>query len=161
MPLILNGLAPIHWALGGAGIAAVTLTLLFVANRRLGISTSLEDLCSYVLPTPYFRRDAVVSGRVWRLPFAVGLVFGGFLSAVLGGGWSPTWAMGMFDGVDGALAGDNMVVATTTPAASEVKNVTAAIRVRFLACMAFSWLGWLLRRCQCPPEARLQSLSPP
>ena len=99
MPLILNGLAPIHWALGGAGIAAVTLTLLFVGNRRLGISTSLEDLCSYVLPTPYFRRDAVVSGRVWRMPFAVGLVLGGFLSAVLGGGWSPTWAMGMFDDV--------------------------------------------------------------
>jgi uncharacterized membrane protein YedE/YeeE len=101
MPLILNGLAPIHWALGGAGIAAVTLTLLFVGNRRLGISTSLEDLCSYVLPTPYFRRDAVVSGRVWRMPFAVGLVLGGFLSAVLGGGWSPTWAMGMFDDVVG------------------------------------------------------------
>ena len=61
MPLILHHLLPIHWALGGAGIAAVTLTLLFVANRRLGISTSLEDLCSFVLPTPYFRRDAVLS----------------------------------------------------------------------------------------------------
>ena len=101
MPLILNGLTPIHWALGGAGIAAVTLTLLYVANRRLGISTSLEDLCSFVLPTAYFRRDAVVSGRVWRMPFAAGLVLGGFLSAILGGGWSPTWALGMFDGVVG------------------------------------------------------------
>ena len=97
MPLILNGLAPIHWALGGAGIAAVTLTLLFVANRRLGISTSLEDFCSLVLPSPYFQRAAVVSGRTWRMPFAAGLVLGGFLSAVLGGGWWPTWALGMFD----------------------------------------------------------------
>jgi uncharacterized protein len=97
MPLILNGLTPIHWALGGAGIAAVTLTLLFVANRRLGISTSLEDLCSFVLPTPYFQRAAVVSGRTWRMPFAAGLVLGGFLSAVLGGGWSPIWALGIFD----------------------------------------------------------------
>ena len=97
MPLILNGLTPSHWALGGAGIAAVTLTLLFVANRRLGISTSLEDLCSFVLPTPYFQRAAVVSGRTWRMPFAAGLVLGGFLSAVLGGGWSPIWALGIFD----------------------------------------------------------------
>jgi hypothetical protein len=97
MPLILHGLTPIHWALAGAGIAAVTLTLLFVANRRLGISSSFEDLCSFALTTPYFQRSAVVSGRPWRLPFAAGLVFGGFLSAVLGGGWSPTWALGMFD----------------------------------------------------------------
>jgi uncharacterized membrane protein YedE/YeeE len=97
MPLILNGLTPIHWALAGAGVAAVTLTLLFVANRRLGISTSLEDLCSFVLPTPYFQREAVLSGRTWRMPFAAGLVLGGFISAVLGGGWSPAWALGMFD----------------------------------------------------------------
>ena len=52
LPLILHGLAPIHWALAGAGIAAVTLTLLFVANRRLGLSSSFEDLCSFVLPSP-------------------------------------------------------------------------------------------------------------
>jgi uncharacterized membrane protein YedE/YeeE len=97
MPLILHGLTPLHWALGGAGIAAVTLALLFLANRRLGISTSFDDLCSFALPFPYFQRAAVVSGRPCRMPFAAGLVLGGFLSAVLGGGWSPTWALGMFD----------------------------------------------------------------
>jgi uncharacterized membrane protein YedE/YeeE len=97
MPLILHGLTPIHWALGGAGIAVVTLTLLFVANRRLGISSSLEDVCSFVLPAPYFKRAAIVSGRPWHMPFAAGLVLGGFVSAILGGGWSPTWALGMFD----------------------------------------------------------------
>jgi hypothetical protein len=101
MPLILHGLTPIHWALAGAGIAGVTLTLLFVANRRLGISTSFEDLCSFALTTPYFRRPAVISGRPWRLPFAAGLVLGGFLSAVLAGGWSPVWALGMFDRIIG------------------------------------------------------------
>ena len=101
MPLILHGLTPIHWALAGAGIAGVTLTLLFVANRRLGISTSFEDLCSFALSTPYFQRAAVISGRPWRLPFATGLVLGGFLSAVLAGGWSPVWALGMFDRIIG------------------------------------------------------------
>jgi len=97
MPLILHGQTPIHWALAGAVIAAVTLTLLLVANRRLGLSTGLEDICSAVLDGPYFTRSAVTSGRPWRLPFLGGLVAGGFLSAVLGGGWSPTWALGMLD----------------------------------------------------------------
>jgi uncharacterized membrane protein YedE/YeeE len=97
MPLILHGLPPIHWALAGAIIALVTLTLLFVANRRLGVSSGLEDICSLVLEQPYFRRSAVTSGRVWRMPFLFGLLAGGFLSALLGGGWSPTWALGRLD----------------------------------------------------------------
>ncbi len=83
--------------MAGTAIAAITLVLLFVANRRLGISTGLEDVCSLVLDRPYFRRSAVVSGRPWRLPFLAGLVLGGFLSALLGGGWSPFWSLGMLD----------------------------------------------------------------
>ena len=97
MRLILHDLLPLHWALAGVGIAGVTLLLLYVANRRLGISTGFEDICSLVLPAPYFRRAAIVSGRGWRLPLLAGLVLGGFLSAVLGGGWEPTWALGVFD----------------------------------------------------------------
>ena len=101
MPLILQGLEPLHWALAGVGIAGITLALLFLANRRLGISTGLEDICSLALPGAYFRRAAVVSGREWRLPLLAGLVLGGFLSAVLAGGWEPTWALGLFDSAIG------------------------------------------------------------
>jgi uncharacterized protein len=79
------------------GIAGVTLAMLLLASRRLGISTGFEDICSLVLPAPYFQRAAVTSGRGWRLPLLAGLVIGGFLSAVLGGGWSPTWDLGIFD----------------------------------------------------------------
>ena len=86
-----------HWAIAGAGIAGVTLLLLYVGNRRLGISTGFEDVCSLVLAQPYFRRLSVTQGRAWRLPFLGGLMLGGFVSAVLGGGWQPTWALGMFD----------------------------------------------------------------
>jgi len=101
MPLLLHDLPPLHWAIAGAGIAAITLLLLFIANTRLGISSGFEDICSLVLEQPYFRRGAVLSGRTWRLPFLVGLFLGGVLSAVLGGGWHPTWALGMFDTVIG------------------------------------------------------------
>ena len=97
MPLILNNLTPLHWATAGVGVAAITLLLLFLASRRLGVSTGLEDMCSLVLPLPYFQRRSVISGRGWRLPLLAGLVLGGFLSAVLGGGWSPTWDLGLFD----------------------------------------------------------------
>ena len=99
MPLILHGLTPIHWAAAGVGIAIITLALLFIANRRLGISTGFEDVCSFVLPVAYFGRDAVRLARGWRLPFILGLLVGGFLSAALGGGWRPTWDLGMFDQV--------------------------------------------------------------
>jgi uncharacterized protein len=97
MRLILHDLPALHWALAGASIAGITLILLVVANRRLGLSTGFDDLCSLVLTQPYFQRSAITKGRPWRLPFLAGLVLGGFLSALLGGGWSPTWALGMFD----------------------------------------------------------------
>jgi len=109
MTLLLHDLTPVHWAVAGAGIAVITLALLFLANKRLGLSTGFEDICSLALPIPYFQRKAVVSGRGWRLPFLLGLLLGGFLSALVGGGWSPTLALGMFDarlglGVIGKLA---------------------------------------------------------
>src|SRR6185436_302139 len=85
MPLILHGLSPIHWAAAGAVIAVITLLLLFLANKRLGLSTGFEDVCSLVTSMPYFQRKAVVSGRGWRLPFLAGLLLGGFLSAALAG----------------------------------------------------------------------------
>lgn len=97
MTLILNGTPPMHWALAGAAIALITLTLLFVANKRLGLSTGLEDLCSLASGHPYFRQHAVISGRAWRLPFLGGLMLGGFLSAAAGAGWTPTWSLGMLD----------------------------------------------------------------
>jgi uncharacterized membrane protein YedE/YeeE len=99
--LILNDLEPMHWAAAGAGIAAVTVCLLLVLNRRLGISTGFDDICSLALGQPYFRRAAVQAGRAWRLPFLAGLVIGGALSAALGGGWAPTWSLGVFDDVIG------------------------------------------------------------
>ena len=101
MPLILTHAPPIHWAVAGAGIAAVTICLLWLANRRLGISSGFEDVCSFVFPVPYFRRSSVRSGRTWRLPFVIGLLLGGFLSAALSGGWKPTWELGMLGTVLG------------------------------------------------------------
>ena len=86
-----------HWYVAGIGVAGITLALLLLASRRLSVSSGFDDICSLVLDSSYFRRAAIVSNRSWRLPLLAGLVFGGFLSAFLGGGWEPTWALGLFD----------------------------------------------------------------
>jgi uncharacterized membrane protein YedE/YeeE len=101
MTLILTGGAPLHWAIAGAAIAVLTLALLFVANRRLGLSTGFEDVCSLVLAQPYFQRGSLRAGRQWRLPLLAGLALGGFVSAAASGGWEPIWALGLFDSVIG------------------------------------------------------------
>jgi len=101
MPLIVNGMPPLHWAVAGGGIACITLILLYVGNRRLGISTGFEDVCSLVLPQAYFQRGVVRRGRAWRLPFLLGLLVGGFVSGALDGSWAVTWDLGMFDTVIG------------------------------------------------------------
>lgn len=96
-PLILHDLTPMHWAVAGVTIAAVTLALAFIYNRRLGFSSGFEDVCSLALPLPYFRRPALLGDRQWRLPMVIGLLLGGVLSAALGGGWSLTWDAGLLD----------------------------------------------------------------
>lgn len=99
--LILHHLTPLHWALAGALIGAITLLLLWVGNQRLGISTGFENLCALVVKTPYLQRGEITGSHGWRLPFLGGLVAGGALSALLGGGWSPFWDLGRFDAAIG------------------------------------------------------------
>lgn len=96
--LLLHGLVAWHWAVAGGAIGAITLLLLFLTNRRLGISTGFESVCALVSSRPYFKRSQLHGPGRWRLPFLGGLLAGGVLSALLGGGWSPTWELGMFDG---------------------------------------------------------------
>jgi len=95
--LLLQHLPALHWALGGAAIGAITLTMLYLTGRRLGISTGFESVCSLVSHAPYFSRKQLQGPGRWRLPFLAGLLLGGVLSALLAGGWQPSWNAGMFD----------------------------------------------------------------
>lgn len=92
---MLNHLEPWHWAIAGAGIAAVAVSLQAVGNRALGVSTGLEELCSLGSRAPYFRRAEL--REHWRLVMFAGLVCGGALSALTSGGWKPSWDVAMLD----------------------------------------------------------------
>ena len=92
--LILHGLTPLHWAVAGAAIGVIVVLTQAWFNRSLGVSTGFECLCGLWSRRPYFRRSAIRGRGRWRLPFFVGLLFGGVLSAWLGGGWAPTWDLG-------------------------------------------------------------------
>lgn len=95
--LILNGATALPWPVAGLALGAIVLLLLGLTAKRLGISSSFEDLCGLALRTPYLRRDEVTKGRAWRLPFVGGLVLGGALAALASGGWSPIWDLGSLD----------------------------------------------------------------
>ena len=97
MNLILNDLEPLHWSIAGAGIGLITLGLLVAGNRRLGVSTGFENVCSLVVNTPYLRRENLLAEGQWRFPLLAGLLLGGFLSAAFGGGWEAFWDLGIFD----------------------------------------------------------------
>lgn len=99
--LILHHMQAWNWAVAGVAIGVITLLLLWVTNKRLGISTGFENVCGLVIRAPYFQRSDLRSSNRWRLPFLGGLVLGGFLSAALSGGWAPFWNLGMFDTVIG------------------------------------------------------------
>lgn len=94
--LALHHLPALHWALAGLGIAVITLTLQYVGNRSLGISSGLEDLCALFSDRAVFRATSA-EGSVWRMPFIAGLVLGGVVSALLAGGWQPTFAVDPLD----------------------------------------------------------------
>ena len=95
MPLILTGQGPIHWAIAGAAIAAITLTLLLTANRRLGVSSGLEDVGSSCSTRRICGAAAVVNNRAWRMPLLAGR--SSRLSRGARRRMVATWELGMFD----------------------------------------------------------------
>lgn len=79
---------------GGLAIGAFVLVFLLVAGQALGVSTGFADACA-ALVDPQARRS-------WRLPFMLGIIGGGALSAALSGGVQLSTAMGLFDATFGS-----------------------------------------------------------
>lgn len=77
------------WYVAGPLIGLLVTGFFAVANRPLGASGGFIDLVALA-------RDRAAGVR-WTVFFLAGIVAGGLLSAVVAGGWRPTWEYGSFD----------------------------------------------------------------
>ena len=70
---------PWPWYVAGAVIGLTVPTLLLLGNKRLGISSTLRQICAACVPAniPYFQFDW--KKQSWNLFFACGILIGGFL----------------------------------------------------------------------------------
>lgn len=71
--------APWPWYAAGAVIGLTVPTLLLLGNKKLGISSTLRQICAACYPAkiPFFNYDWKKDS--WNLFFAAGILLGGFL----------------------------------------------------------------------------------
>lgn len=82
-------------ALGGLAIGGFVLLFLYRKNQALGVSTGYLDACEAVT-SPKARTS-------WRLPFIIGIVAGGLVSALFAGSFAPHFAAGIYEAVASSL----------------------------------------------------------
>lgn len=83
-----NGFAP--YLIGGTLIGLGVALLYLTTGRPGGVSTFFSAAWSWLLKTPFFQQASFRDSRQWRLVYALGLVLGGTLYALLGLPLSPT-----------------------------------------------------------------------
>ena len=77
-----NGLE--RYLIGGLLIGAGGALLFITTGRQGGASTVLSTIWSYFLRTPFFQQATLRASRQWRSVYAIGMVLGGLLYALLG-----------------------------------------------------------------------------
>jgi uncharacterized membrane protein YedE/YeeE len=78
-----QGCAP--YLIGGLLIGLAMSLLYLLTGLMGGMSTVFTSSWSYLSRAPYFSEPRFWSSRVWRLVYALGLVFGGMIFVGLGG----------------------------------------------------------------------------
>lgn len=74
--------ANLDWLLYGILIGLFVPILLIIDNKQFGISSSMNNICSLVLPKSkkYFSRYNFEHND-WKIYFVIGIILGGFISA--------------------------------------------------------------------------------
>jgi len=73
-----------RYLIGGLLIGAGVSLLFITTGRQGGASTFLSTVWSYFLKTPFFQQSVLRDSRQWRNFYALGMVLGGLLYALLG-----------------------------------------------------------------------------
>jgi len=92
--------------MGGLAIAAVSLALVIVTGKFMSITRGYASVCGFVSNLKYFQREELGGKFGFRTFFILGVTIGGFIAAVSGSGYNPTWSLGSFD----AIWGPNLAV---------------------------------------------------
>ena len=86
---------------GGLAIAAVALLVLSIGGDYLAITRGYVSVCSIFTRRPYFNTPDIGGPFGFRTMFTIGVVVGGFIAAIVSGGFKPTFTFGTFDSVWG------------------------------------------------------------
>jgi uncharacterized protein len=80
---------PWPWYVAGPIIGLTVPLLLFMGNKRLGISSTLRHICAACVPAsiPLFNYDW--KKEIWSLYFAVGILLGGVIGGIVFGNPEP------------------------------------------------------------------------
>lgn len=87
---MIDGISPLPWYIAGPLLGLIVPALLLFGGKIFGISANLRHLCAAALPEPsrlkpaFLRYDWRKTG-LWNLVFALGIMLGGTLTAVLFG----------------------------------------------------------------------------
>lgn len=92
-----NGFA--NYLIGGSLIGVGVALLYVTTGRPGGVSTFFSAAWSWLLKTAFFQQAALRDTRQWRLVYALGLVLGGSIYALLGmpheATQLPTWKLAL------------------------------------------------------------------
>ncbi len=83
-----NGIAP--YLIGGLLIGSGVALLFVTTGRQGGASTFLSAVWSWVLKSPFFQQAKLLDSRRWRGVYALGMLLGGLLYALMGLPMMPT-----------------------------------------------------------------------
>lgn len=91
--------------LAGSGIGLLMIGFYWITGKQLGVSRAYGNMVARVSKLPFFQQKDYISNH-WRLWFIVGIILGGFTSAMMAhsGEFHPSFDMG--GGYDAILPAD-------------------------------------------------------
>lgn len=145
-----NGLE--RYLIGGLLIGTGVALLYLTTGRPGGVSTFFSAAWSWLLKLPFFQQAALREGRQWRLVYALGLLLGGALYALLGlpqeTSTLPTWKLtvgGLLIGFGARLGGGctsgHGICGMASLSAGSFTMVCTFLGTAMATAQLISWLG--------------------
>ncbi|MFY9329228.1 MAG: YeeE/YedE thiosulfate transporter family protein [Georgfuchsia sp.] len=141
-----------QYLIGGLLIGAGIALLFVTTGRQGGASTFFSAAWSYLLKTPFFQQPLLRDTRQWRSIYALGLLLGGVLYAVLGlpilPSVMPAWKLatgGVFIGFGARLGGGctsgHGICGMASLSSGSLAIVCTFLATGIITAMTLAWCG--------------------